>query len=103
MRPGPKLAAKAGAEKAGDDAHIFSGNAKHLRHHVLRVAHGLRGFVKGEVLAIQIGDGSVQFDGIVGLGGGGVGIVYCTGADAKAVSGSPRCESTAGLSVASDS
>src|SRR5580704_9406596 len=64
MCPGPKLSAKTRAKKAGDHAHVFLGNPKHLCHHILMVADGLRGLVEGEVLSVPHGNTSVQFDWI---------------------------------------
>ena len=75
MRPGPELAAESGAEEPRDDANVFNGNAKHLGYHVLRVAHCLGGLVEGEVLAIEVGHRGVELDGVMGLGGSGVGMV----------------------------
>src|ERR1700733_10394851 len=68
VRPGPKLAAKSRAKQGGNYAHVFLGNAQHLRQYVLMVAHRLRGLVKSEVLAIPHGYAGVQLDWVVSLG-----------------------------------
>src|SRR6202008_5007310 len=83
VRPGPKLAAKSRAKKAGNYAHVFLGNAQHLRQYVLMVAHRLRGLVKSEVLAIPHGYAGVQLDWVVSLGRRDVDFVDLRGSGMK--------------------
>ncbi len=83
VRPGPKLAAEAGTQKARDDADVFLRNSEHLGHYVAMVHYRLRGFVEGEVLSIPDGDAGVQLDRVVSLGRGDIGLVHLDGSGLK--------------------
>ena len=65
LRPRGKLAAESRADKARNDAHVFTGNAQHLRHHGTMAYDALRRVIEGHVLAVPHRDGAVHLHWIV--------------------------------------
>ncbi len=73
VRPREELAAKAGANEAGDDLDVLLGDAQDLGHDIAVVDNALRGLVERECFAIPDSDRGVHLHGIVRLGRGDVG------------------------------
>src|SRR5450755_3395182 len=68
MRPGPQLAAEAGAEELRDDANLLARNAEDRAHDFLMIHYRLGRFVEREPVAVRKRDRCVQLDRIVRLG-----------------------------------
>src|SRR5256885_7361291 len=75
MRPWPKLAAEARADKLGNDANALFRQTEHLREYAAHIEDRLRFLVEREHLAIPDCGCPLQLDGIMSLRWGDISLV----------------------------